>query len=77
MGQALVFPRRLSRLASLRRAGETAGVVALGSVAMFLLAGLIEGVFRQTVGDPGIRWTVAGSSFVLWSVYFGLAGRSP
>jgi uncharacterized membrane protein SpoIIM required for sporulation len=58
MGQALVFPRRLSRL-------------------MFLLAGLIEGVFRQTVGDPGIRWTVAGSTFVLWSVYFGLAGRSP
>jgi len=77
MGQALVFPGRISRLASLRRAGETAGVVALGSVAMFLLAGLIEGVFRQTVGDPGIRWTVAGSTFVLWSVYFGLAGRSP
>ena len=77
VGQVLVFPGRLSRLASLRRAGETAGIVALGSVAMFLIAGLIEGIFRQSVGDPGIRWAVAGTTFTLWSLYFGLAGRSP
>lgn len=76
MGQALVFPGRLSRLASLRRAGETAGVVALGSVAMFLVAGLIEGIFRQSVGDPAIRWGVAGTTFAFWSLYFSLAGRT-
>jgi uncharacterized membrane protein SpoIIM required for sporulation len=76
MGQALVFPGRLSRLASLRRAGETAGVVALGSVAMFLVAGLIEGIFRQSVGDPAIRWAVAGTTFAFWSLYFSLAGRT-
>ncbi len=75
MGQALVFPGRDSRLLSLRRAGDTAGVVALGAVAMFLVAGLIEGVFRQTVGAPSIRWAVAGGTFALWSVYFSLAGR--
>ncbi|HVP61911.1 MAG TPA: stage II sporulation protein M [Myxococcaceae bacterium] len=75
MGQALVFPGRVSRLSSLRRAGDTAGVVALGAVAMFLLAGLIEGVFRQSVGQASVRWAVAGSSFALWSLYFSLAGR--
>ena len=76
MGQALVFPGRRSRLASLREAGDVAGVVALGCVAMFLVAGLIEGVFRQTVGAQAIRWAVAGSTFVLWSLYFSLAGRT-
>ena len=76
MGQALVFPGRRSRLASLREAGDTAGVVALGCVAMFLVAGLIEGVFRQTVGEQAIRWAVAGSTFALWSAYFSLAGRA-
>jgi uncharacterized membrane protein SpoIIM required for sporulation len=75
MGQALVFPGRASRLASLRRAGDVGGVVALGAVAMFLVAGLIEGVFRQSVGDVGIRWTVAASTFALWSLYFSFAGR--
>jgi uncharacterized membrane protein SpoIIM required for sporulation len=76
IGQALVFPGRASRLTSLRQAGETAGVVALGAVAMFAVAGLIEGVFRQTVGDPGIRWSVAGGTFLLWSGYFIVAGRA-
>lgn len=76
MGQALVFPGRRSRLASLREAGDVAGVVALGCVAMFLVAGLIEGVFRQTVGAQAIRWAVAGGTFVLWSLYFSLAGRT-
>ncbi len=75
LGQALVFPGRVARLASLRRAGDTAGVVALGAVAMFGVAGLIEGVFRQTVGDAAIRWMVAGGTFAFWSLYFSLAGR--
>ena len=77
MGQALVFPGRQSRLLSLQRAGDTAGVVALGSVAMFLVAGLIEGIFRQTVGEPAVRWSVAGGTFLLWSAYFLFAGRRP
>jgi uncharacterized membrane protein SpoIIM required for sporulation len=75
MGQALVFPGRQSRLVSLRRAGDTAGVVALGSVAMFLVAGLIEGVFRQTVGEASVRWSVAAGTFLLWSAYFLFSGR--
>jgi len=27
------------------------------------------------VGEAAIRWTVAGTTFALWSVYFSLAGR--
>jgi uncharacterized membrane protein SpoIIM required for sporulation len=77
IGQALVFPGRRSRLESLRRAGAVAGIVAIGAVAMFLLAGLLEGLFRQMVADPRVRWTVAVTSAVAWSAYFTLAGRRP
>jgi uncharacterized membrane protein SpoIIM required for sporulation len=75
IGQALVFPRRLSRLESLRRAGSVAGVVALGALAMFLVAGLLEGMFRQLVSGQTIRWTVAIGSGLAWTSYFTLAGR--
>lgn len=75
LGQSLVFPGRRGRLQSLARAGSEAGVLAVGAVAMFLLAGAVEGVFRQTVADASIRWTVAGASAVSWLAYFALAGR--
>jgi uncharacterized membrane protein SpoIIM required for sporulation len=75
IGQALVFPGRRSRLASLQAAGSLAGVVALGAVAMFFAAGLIEGVFRQLVVDPLLRWTVVAATFLFWAGYFSLAGR--
>ena len=50
-------------------------MVALGAVSMFLVAGLIEGIFRQTVGEQMVRWSVAGGTFLLWSTYFLFAGR--
>jgi uncharacterized membrane protein SpoIIM required for sporulation len=75
IGHALVFPGRRSRLESLRRAGSTAGVIAVGAVAMFLVAGLVEGVFRQTVSNPTAHWAVAIGSTVAWACYFLLAGR--
>ena len=75
LGQALVFPGRRTRLASLAAAGSEAGVVAAGAVMMFLLAGVIEGVFRQTVTAGFVRWPLAGSTLVFWTLYLTLAGR--
>jgi uncharacterized membrane protein SpoIIM required for sporulation len=75
LGQALVFPGQEQRLAGLARRGREAAVVALGAVALFFVAGLIEGIFRQRVQDPGIRYAVAITTAVLLLAYFSLAGR--
>ena len=53
---------------------RSAGVVA-GTLPMFLVAGLIEGYFRQLVTDVGVRYAVAAVTAVLWIVYFGFRGR--
>jgi len=75
LAQALVFPGRHARLANLARRGPDAAVLVMGAVAMLLIAGLIEGIFRQRVQDVGIRLGVAAGTAVLWLGYFGLAGR--
>lgn len=75
LGQALVFPGREERLAALARRGREAGVVALGAVALFFAAALVEGVFRQLVHAVPVRYAVAlGSAAVLWA-WLALAGR--
>lgn len=75
LGAALVFPGRQTRLHNLAREGRRAALLAAGSVAMFLLAGLIEGYFRQLVQDLAIRWLVAGGTLVFWTWYFLFVGR--
>jgi len=42
---------------------------------MLFIAGLIEGVFRQTVTSVAIRFTVAGATAAWWIYYFGFVGR--
>jgi uncharacterized membrane protein SpoIIM required for sporulation len=75
LAQSLVFPGRLPRLKNLAVRGRQAGIVVLGTVLMFLVAGLIEGFFRQMVHDVGVRTTVALVSAVFWIAYLGAAGR--
>jgi uncharacterized membrane protein SpoIIM required for sporulation len=75
LAHALVFPGRHTRLRSLAVRGRRAGTLVIGSIVMFLAAGLIEGVFRQTVHDMGMRWTVAFASALFWIGYLGFAGR--
>jgi uncharacterized membrane protein SpoIIM required for sporulation len=75
LGQALLFPGREERLAGLARRGREAGVMALGAVALFFVAALIEGIFRQLVHAVPVRWAVAlGTALVLFS-YLGTSGR--
>ncbi|HSN89846.1 MAG TPA: stage II sporulation protein M [Anaeromyxobacteraceae bacterium] len=75
LGQALVFPGREERLAHLAARGREAGVMAIGAVVLFFLAGLVEGIFRQLVHSVPIRYAVAAASAALWASYFLLAGR--
>jgi uncharacterized membrane protein SpoIIM required for sporulation len=75
LGHALVFPGRRSRLDHLKARGREVALLAIGAVAMFFAAGLIEGFFRQLVGDPTLRWAVAGVSLLLWSASFTAFGK--
>lgn len=75
LGQALLFPGREERRAGLARRGREAAVVALGAVALFFVAALIEGIFRQRVHSVPVRYAVAGTSAVLLAAYLGLSGR--
>ena len=64
-----LFPGRATRLESLRERGQDAGVIVIGALMLFL-AGLIEGVFRQTVRDIGVRYALAVLSATLVSGWF-------
>lgn len=76
LGQALVFPGRDERLAHLAARGRDAGVMVVGAVALFFVAGLVEGIFRQLVHAVPVRYSVAAAFAALWAAYFGRAGRS-
>lgn len=74
VAEALVFPGRHTRLENMARRGREAGVVVLGAVGLFLIAGVIEGVFRQSVQSIPIRYGMATLTACLWGLYFGVWG---
>jgi uncharacterized membrane protein SpoIIM required for sporulation len=75
LAQALVFPGRSTRLRNLAAGGRRAAVVVIGAVVLFFIAGLIEGIFRQTVHSVPVRYGVAAFTAVWWIFYFGWVGR--
>lgn len=72
---SLVFPGRHTRLENLGLRGRRAAQIVIGAVALFFIAGLIEGFFRQLVHSVPIRYAVAGATALVWIAYFTLAGR--
>lgn len=75
LAQSLVFPGHYKRLQNLALRGRDAGQIVLGAVIMFFIAGLIEGIFRQTVQSMAIRYAVATTTAAFWIYYFGFVGR--
>lgn len=75
LGGALAFPGRHSRLANLALGGRSAAVIAIGAVAMFLIAGVLEGFGRQLIDDTPLRYVVAAIMLAFWAVYFTRSGR--
>ncbi len=76
LAHAIVFPGSEPRVDALRRRGRQAAEIVLGSVVMLFIAGLIEGIFRQTVTSIDVRYAVAGSTALFWIWYFGWCGRA-
>lgn len=75
LAHSLIFPGQLTRLANLARRGRDAAVIVIGATLMFLLAGLLEGLFRQLVTDDLSRYTAAIGTATVWLLYFGFIGR--
>jgi uncharacterized membrane protein SpoIIM required for sporulation len=74
---AIVRPGAHGRLHALSTTGRQAALIVLGSVLMFLVAGIIEGVFRQLVTDVPTRLAMSGASLIFWMVYLIAKGRKP
>lgn len=70
IGGAVAFPGRLSRMAAARNAGGRAALIAIGCVVMLFLAALLEGFGRQMINSDVIRYTIAGSTLIVWLAYF-------
>lgn len=75
LGRSLLFPGRRTRLQALAESGRGAAVVVIGCIALFFIAALIEGFFRQMVQDMTVRYAVATGTAFFWVVYFGFVGR--
>jgi uncharacterized membrane protein SpoIIM required for sporulation len=75
LAQALVFPGARTRIDSLREHGKSAAVIVVGAVLMLFIAGMIEGVFRQTVTSVPIRFAVVFTTAAGWIYYYGFVGR--
>lgn len=70
IGLALAFPGPLDRLQALVVAGRTAATALLGTVIMLAVAGVLEGVGRQTVTDDRARLLIGAGALVGWLIFF-------
>ena len=74
LADKILFPGRYARLENLARHGREAAQLGGGAVLMLFVAGLIEGGFRQLIGNTEGRFAIAAVTAVLWLAYF-LSGR--
>lgn len=75
LGGALAFPGRMSRMESLAQRGRKVGAIAIGGVAMFFVAAMLEGFGRQLVQSTELRYAIGGVALIFWLTYFTLGGR--
>ena len=72
IGLAIAFPGRVARMDAAVAAGRTAGTAMAGVVLMLLVAGLLEGIGRQTVEVDWQRYAVGAAMLIAWLVYYYL-----
>lgn len=75
VGLALAFPGRLARGDAAVAAGRSGATVMIGAVLMLAVAGLLEGIGRQTVDAGPIRAAVGLAMLTGWFLYFYLPRR--
>ena len=70
IGLAVAFPGNTSRMDSLVEAGRIAATAMMGTVMMLGVAGLLEGVGRQTVNSDLMRMLIGSAVLIGWLAYF-------
>ncbi|MET0249196.1 MAG: stage II sporulation protein M [Sphingobium sp.] len=72
IGTAVAFPGRDERIEAATRAGRSAATAMAGVVCMLLVAGMLEGIGRQTVQSDMMRYAIGFAALVGWLAYFYL-----
>ncbi len=72
IGLAVAFPGRETRADAAAAAGRQAAIVMAGAVVMLAIAGLLEGIGRQTVVTDPARYAIGGAMLAGWLLYFYL-----
>lgn len=72
IGTAVAFPGQLSRMESAVRAGKLSATAMAGTVIMLAVAGLLEGIGRQTITDDLSRYLIGSLMLLGWVIYFYL-----
>lgn len=72
IGMAVAFPGRESRTEAAVHAGRPAALAMAGAVVMLAVAGLLEGIGRQTIVDDFSRYAIGAAMLAGWLTYFYL-----
>jgi uncharacterized membrane protein SpoIIM required for sporulation len=75
IGTAIAFPGRDTRTEAAVRAGRPAAVAMGGTVVMLAVAGLLEGIGRQTIVDDTSRYLIGAAMLAGWLAYFYMPRR--
>jgi uncharacterized membrane protein SpoIIM required for sporulation len=75
MGKALLLPGRAARIDAFKAAGLTAIKLVLGTIPLFIFAGIIEGMFSHLGLRPAFRYAFAGLNGLLWYLYLFVPRR--
>ncbi len=70
IGMSIAFPGRETRTESAVRAGRSAALAMAGTVIMLAVAGLLEGIGRQTIVDDFSRYSIGAAMLAGWLTYF-------
>lgn len=70
IGTRIAFPGARTRLAAAASAGRTGGIAMIGVMIMLAVAGLLEGVGRQTINSDNLRFAIGGGMLLFWIVYY-------
>jgi uncharacterized membrane protein SpoIIM required for sporulation len=74
---AILRPGEHGRMYALSQTGKQSALIVLGAVLMFLVAGILEGIFRQLVTDLTTRLAMASASLLFWMTYLvGVGGAA-
>ena len=70
IGLAIAFPGRAARTDAAVQAGRKAATAMAGTVIMLGVAGLLEGIGRQTINNDALRMLIGAAVLVGWLAYF-------